>query len=66
MPERTSTSERTRLEFRVETFNLSNTPTFELPNARTVGLTVGDPAFGKLTGAQSVGRQVQFGLKFLW
>jgi len=60
------TSEKTRLEFRVEAFNLSNTPTFELPNARSAGLTVGDPAFGKLTGSASVGRQVQFGLKFLW
>jgi len=60
------TSEKTRLEFRVEAFNLSNTPTFELPNARSAGLTVGDPAFGRLTGSASVGRQVQFGLKFLW
>ena len=60
------TIEKTRLEFRAEAFNLTNTPSFELPNARSVGLTVGDPAFGKLTGSQTVGRQVQFGLKLLW
>ncbi|MBI3263536.1 MAG: hypothetical protein HYZ58_10360, partial [Acidobacteria bacterium] len=60
------TSEKTRLEFRAEAFNFSNTPAFELPNARTAGLTVGDPAFGRLTGSASVGRQIQFGLKFLW
>ena len=60
------TTEKSRLEFRVEAFNLTNTPSFELPNARSVGLTVGDAAFGKLTGSQTVGRQIQFGLKFLW
>ena len=59
-------SEKSRFELRVEAFNLSNTPTFELPNARSAGLTVGDPAFGRLTGSASVGRQVQFGLKYLW
>ena len=59
-------SDTSRLELRVEAFNLSNTPTFELPNARSAGLTVGDAAFGRLTGSASVGRQVQFGLKFLW
>jgi hypothetical protein len=42
-------TEKVRLEFRAEAFNISNTPSFELPNARSVGLTVGDPAFGKLT-----------------
>ena len=60
------TSETARMEFRVEAFNLSNTPTFELSGATTAPLTVGDPAFGRLTGSQTVGRQVQFGLKFLW
>ncbi len=60
------TSEKTSLQFRAEAFNISNTPTFQLPGARTAALTVGDPAFGKLTGSQTVGRQIQFGLKFLW
>jgi len=58
--------ERRSLEFRTEAFNLTNTPTFTLPNARSAVLTVGNPAFGKLSGSQTVGRQVQFGLKLLW
>ena len=59
-------SERTSLQFRAEAFNLSNTPTFQLAGARSAALTVGNAAFGKLTGSQTVGRQIQFGLKFLW
>jgi len=54
------------LQFRAEAFNVSNTPTFTLPNARSIELTVGNSAFGKLVGSQTVGRQVQFGLKFLF
>jgi len=60
------TSERTALQFRVEAFNLSNTPALTIPNARSAQLTVGNPNFGKLTGSGAVGRQVQFGLKFLF
>ena len=60
------TSERTRLQFRGEAFNLSNTPTFTLPAALSPGLTFGNAAFGKLSGSQTVGRQIQFGLKLLW
>jgi len=29
-------------------------------------LTMGNAAFGKLSGSQTVGRQVQFGLKLVW
>ena len=60
------TSEKTLLQFRAEAFNLSNTPTFTLPTAVSAALTVTNAAFGKLTGSQTVGRQIQFGLKFLW
>ena len=60
------TSEKTMLQFRAEAFNLSNTPTFTLPTAVSAALTVTNSAFGKLTGSQTVGRQIQFGLKFLW
>jgi hypothetical protein len=60
------TSEGTSLQFRAEAFNLSNTPTFYLPSARSASLTVGNPNFGKLAGSASVGRQLQFGLKFLF
>lgn len=59
-------SESTSLQLRAEAFNISNTPSFQLPGARTAALTVGDAAFGRLTGSQTVGRQIQFGLKFLW
>lgn len=60
------TTERSKLQFRAEAFNLSNTPTFLLAGATSASLTVGNPSFGKLTGSQTVGRQIQFGLKFLW
>jgi hypothetical protein len=59
-------SETSRLQFRAEAFNFTNTPTFELPRPRSPVLTVGNAAFGKLTGSQTVGRQVQFGLKYIW
>jgi hypothetical protein len=39
--------ERTRLEFRAEAFNLTNTPWFDLPDT-----TLGDAAFGQITTAQ--------------
>jgi hypothetical protein len=60
------TSESTQLQFRAEAFNLTNTPTFSLPNARNAPLTVGNADFGKLTGSGSVGRQLQFGLKWVF
>jgi hypothetical protein len=59
-------TESTRVEFRAEAFNLSNTPTFNLPGAATAALTVGNAGFGKLASAQTVGRQVQFGMKLVW
>lgn len=59
-------SEQRKLEFRAEAFNLTNTPTFTLPSARSAVLTVGNAAFGKLSGSQTVGRQIQFGLKLIW
>jgi len=58
--------EKRRLEFRAESFNLSNTPTFTLPSPTSASLAVGNASFGKLSSSQTVGRQVQFGLKLMW
>lgn len=59
-------TEARMLQFRTEAFNLTNTPAFQLPSARSAQLTVGNPQFGQLAGSQTVGRQLQFGLKFIW
>ncbi len=69
-------SERLRVQFRTEFFNLTNTPTFLLPRPQDSTLTCrgtpgsvcnsNNPAFGKLSSSQSVGRQIQFGLKLLF
>lgn len=58
--------EKNRVEFRAESFNLTNTPTFNLPGPTSASLTVGNASFGKLGSSQTVGRQLQFGLKLVW
>ncbi|MEO8025260.1 MAG: TonB-dependent receptor [Bryobacteraceae bacterium] len=54
------TSERTRLEFRAEAFNVANTPAFADPNG-----SFGTPAFGTITNAANP-RVFEFAAKLLF
>lgn len=56
-------TEKARIQFRAEAFNLSNTPTFMLPSATNPALTIGNPQFGKLSSSSATGRQLQLALK---
>lgn len=53
-----SWSEKWRLQFRAEFFNLFNTPQFDLPDA-----TIGSPNAGKITSIVGNPRQIQLGLR---
>jgi hypothetical protein len=53
--------DRVRLQFRAESFNLSNTPQFQPPNA-----TQGAPAFATISGVNNQPRVIQFALKLLY
>ncbi len=68
-------TERYRLQFRSEFFNLTNTPTFTLatPGATSMtcrgtpgGACTGNKDFGTMSSASATGRQIQFGLKLLF
>ena len=67
-------TERFRLQFRTEFFNLTNTPTFLLPSSNSPSMTCigrapgaacndSNPEFGKLSSSTATGRQIQFALK---
>ena len=56
----TGLSERARLEFRAEAFNLLNRVNLDLPD-----IFVGSPTFGKIQSADSP-RRIQFGLKLVF
>ena len=72
------TSEKTRLEFRSEFFNLTNHPNFSTPQGPTGGSAVvsapgaldfKNANFGRITATRDTPndpRQIQFGLKFYW
>jgi hypothetical protein len=52
-----------RLEFRVEAFNLTNTPSFNLPGSLNFNDKVN---FARITSTRNSARQIQLGLKFYW
>lgn len=54
-------TERLKSEFRIETFNLSNTATFGIPNTNFTS-----PAFGVVSSTVSTARQIQLGLKLIF
>ena len=54
-------TERFRLAFRAEAFNLTNTPVFGAP-----GTTVNGANFGIITGQSNTPRNVQLGLKLVF
>ena len=51
-------TERTRLEFRAEFFNLTNTPVFDAPVTNIDGASA-----GRVTSTANTPRQIQFALK---
>jgi hypothetical protein len=53
--------ESVRLQFRAESYNITNTPTFGNPNS-----ALGNASFGRITSTLGTPRQVQFALKMLF
>ena len=51
--------ERYNVQFRLDAFNLTNTPYFGFPNA-----SIGSPTVGQITSTNSDNRDLQFALKF--
>lgn len=54
-------SERLRAQFRAESFNLTNTPVFDLPDQ-----VLNSQTFGQINGQSNSPRQIQFALKLLF
>ena len=53
--------ERARFEFRIEAFNVTNSPEFNNP-----GSTFGTATFGNITGTAIQNRDVQLGARLIW
>jgi hypothetical protein len=56
-------TETTRLQFRAEAFNFTNTPSFNLPTNTNFQDTAN---FGQSTSTRSNAREIQFALKYYW
>jgi hypothetical protein len=53
--------EQFKVQFRAEAINAFNTPQFN-----NVSATVGSGSFGTIGGEQSIPRQMQLDLRFMW
>jgi hypothetical protein len=64
----TSLTEKMRLQFRAEFFNILNKANFASPNAVvfTSANPTPSPTAGVITATSTTSRQIQFGLKLLW
>jgi hypothetical protein len=56
-------TERSHVEFRAEAFNLTNTPSFNLPTNTDYK---DETNFGQITSTRSNARELQFALKYYW
>ena len=54
-------TEQVKVEFRMDAFNIFNTPQFGNPNA-----SIGSPTVGKITSTNADNRDLQFALKVNW
>jgi hypothetical protein len=63
-----SFSERWKMQFRSEFFNLFNRANFNIPNPVVFVAATGQPspAAGVITATSTTSRQIQFGLKLMW
>ena len=55
----TDINERRKVQFRIDAFNLFNTPQFGFPNAN-----IGSPTVGRITSTIADSRDLQLTLKF--
>jgi hypothetical protein len=62
----TAITERTRLQFRAEFFNLLNHANFGTPNATVFSSGAISPSAGLITATATTSRQIQFGLKLIF